>query len=585
MRPPISPEISFCLITHGRRPKKLADSIASIHAQRIPSYEIIIAGSPPEGVGTHIRQVLMHDAAKRADLGAMRNGAVRAARAQIVVVSDDDIIFDRGFFQGVMERIYGFDLLAVTIKNPDGSRYWDWAEFNGPKGHRNIPFGVPSPYVYVTGGICVGWREKLLRVGWVEGRGINEAEDVDFSVRFRGANLLIGACPNAIVIHNDSKYSGLRNKVVIDTSCESTSLQGFNRHPGTHIEAPLFSQSSRSLLGHGITESLRSKIEVLSLRSVMEVDSFCPYSRALFNDEQSYDKCLESQRTIGPVLYVGYDQDSWSEIGFGRIRYADASRITLCAPPELPNHETDWLKTALSFDKIALPTNADIATYLSRGVPLSRLIKIPLGISVPTRLRAASERLEVGDRPLIVAPIFEDCRSLWVDIIEAFLQTEFVRGGVTLVFLCGSRDIQTAINERVSQLSAYSEGRLSCEALFPFSHLALAALLRRAKLFINTHSQGIDPFLTALAVSLEVPVIAGGGPSAEEILGGSQQLIIPASLRAQGGTPLRELLCAILSELAAYPTRFKEMGRTIRELHQRDFDKDSIDSFFSNALG
>src|SRR5204863_410997 len=38
---------SFCIITNGKRPEKLAAEIASIRALQIPKFEILVGGEPP----------------------------------------------------------------------------------------------------------------------------------------------------------------------------------------------------------------------------------------------------------------------------------------------------------------------------------------------------------------------------------------------------------------------------------------------------------------------------------------------------------------------------------------------------------
>src|ERR1035438_10831485 len=71
-----SPGFSFCIITHGRRPEKLLQEIASIRALQIPHYEILVGGDVafelPEGV-VFVPAVA---AARAGRLGEMRNRLV-----------------------------------------------------------------------------------------------------------------------------------------------------------------------------------------------------------------------------------------------------------------------------------------------------------------------------------------------------------------------------------------------------------------------------------------------------------------------------------------------------------------------------
>jgi glycosyltransferase involved in cell wall biosynthesis len=579
------PDISFCIITDGRRPRKLADSIASIHAQRVPSYEIVIAGSPPEGVGKNIRQVLMKDAAAKADLGAMRNGAVEAARAPITVVADDDIIYDRDFFRAIREQINRFDLLSVSIQNPDGSRYWDWPEFEGPGGHRNIPYGVPSPFVYVTGGICVGWREKLLMVRWDEGRGINQGEDVDFSARFRAARLLIGSCPKARVIHSDIKYSVIYKQVIVNHPVGEGTPAYAKRKPGIHVEAPLFSQSTRSILGHGIVEHLRHRSINLSIRTIHERDRFCPHLHSIFNQDNGYNEHFKKYQAIGPVLYLGCDRDSWEEVGVGRMRSSDASRISLFTPPQSDSASTEWMKTALSFDRLIASNNAEIDELVSCGLARSRLIKMPMGLSVPKQLVTTADRFTFSVLPLIIAPVFNLSNSCWLDVLNAFSQNPDIYNSHTLLFLCPTDAIQARINQQIANLGDSLGHPISCEALATFSHLTFTALLSKAKLFINTDRRTIDPFLTSIAIALKVPFLTTGSSYAEELVGDCKELLIPGELFLKEQSVLIDIFGKVFRELVKNPSKFQEMGRAVSEFHSEDFEQDNIDIFLSELLG
>jgi hypothetical protein len=206
-------DVSFCIITNGKRPQMLSAALKSIHNLRVPSYELIVSGSAPQDLDTNVEVLDMREAALSGDLGAMRNAAVDRARSELVVISDDDMFFDPNFFSAIKAKIETYDLLAVAVENPDGSRYWDWAEYNPPHVHQKIPYGTPSPYIYITGGILVGRRSAITKVRWSEGRGIDQNEDVDFSTRAKSAGFLIGSCPQAKVLHSDKKYCGKKDIV------------------------------------------------------------------------------------------------------------------------------------------------------------------------------------------------------------------------------------------------------------------------------------------------------------------------------------------------------------------------------------
>ncbi len=197
---------SFCIITGGSRPEKLARQIESIRALGLEHFEILVGGEisqVPEG----IRTLDLAPLARAGRLGKMRNALGRLAEFDHLVVSDDDIVFDPGFAEGLRRFGEGYDLLAVRILNADRSRFWDWASTGGFKGPVLLDYWDADPNVYVTGGICVLKTAVLDQVAWDEVRGFYQAEDVDFSARIKAAGFRIRYNPFSVVVHDDDRYS------------------------------------------------------------------------------------------------------------------------------------------------------------------------------------------------------------------------------------------------------------------------------------------------------------------------------------------------------------------------------------------
>jgi glycosyltransferase involved in cell wall biosynthesis/Flp pilus assembly protein TadD len=200
------PGYSFCIITGGSRPDKVARQIASIRALGLDHFEILVGGNVTD-VPEDVRKVDLAAAAKAGRLGKMRNALGRLAAFDHLVVSDDDIVFDPGFAEGLKRFGEGYDIMAVRILNTDGSRFWDWATTGGLKGSVLLDYWESDPNVYVTGGICVLQTATLDRVGWDESRGFYQREDVDFSSRLKAAGFTIRYNPFSVVLHDDDRYS------------------------------------------------------------------------------------------------------------------------------------------------------------------------------------------------------------------------------------------------------------------------------------------------------------------------------------------------------------------------------------------
>jgi GT2 family glycosyltransferase len=221
---------TFCIITNGRRPHKLQQELDSIHRLKIPNYEIRIAGKLPPGMP--INGFTFHpmpDAARSGKLGAMRNHLCRQSRFENLVVADDDLIFHADFYRGLIEFGNDYDMLAVRLLNPDGTRFWDWATIGGPAGHRLLDYGARDPNVYVTGGLCIIKAGVAKSVEWNEDVGPYQDEDVDFSKRLREAGYSIKFCPNATATHDDSRYTQFGDHILRleESLTEGVALAGF----------------------------------------------------------------------------------------------------------------------------------------------------------------------------------------------------------------------------------------------------------------------------------------------------------------------------------------------------------------------
>jgi len=204
------PQVSFCIITNGMRPAKLAAEIASIRNLAVPAFEILVGGElPADFDDREVVFVPCQDAARNGRLGEMRNRLVERAQAAIVVVADDDMVFAPDFWAGLEAMEGDFEVVCPRLVNPDGTRYWDWAVYRGDglDTHYLLDYDRDEPDVYVTGGLCVARREVLMRVRWNEGIGFYKGEDVEFSARLHAAGVTIRCNPAMTVRHDDPRHS------------------------------------------------------------------------------------------------------------------------------------------------------------------------------------------------------------------------------------------------------------------------------------------------------------------------------------------------------------------------------------------
>lgn len=202
------PGVSFCLITDGRRPALLLDEIVSIKALGLSAYEIIVVGNVPPLLGHDDVQVIMApELARDGRLGAMRNTGCGAARFERLVVADDDMYFHPEFGAAVMQFPADADVVCVRLLNPDGTRFWDWATYGGPRGHVLLDYHETDDFVYVTGGLAVMKAAVHDLVPWDDARGFYQGEDVEWSARLYAAGARIRFHAAGAVTHRDARYT------------------------------------------------------------------------------------------------------------------------------------------------------------------------------------------------------------------------------------------------------------------------------------------------------------------------------------------------------------------------------------------
>lgn len=212
-------EISFGIISNGARPAKLLRQVESIRAQVNGTVDVAVAGDVDAELQAQLealgaRFLPCRDGAATGNLGAMRNTLVDDARFDTLVVSDDDMVFHRDFCAAIGALNGDFDALAIRLRNPDGTRYWDYATHGGPRGHALLDYGVQDDHTYITGGVIVMRRHVFEKVAWPDDRGFYEGEDIEFSARLRAAGFRIGYCHEARVTHDDWRYSSRGKKFI-----------------------------------------------------------------------------------------------------------------------------------------------------------------------------------------------------------------------------------------------------------------------------------------------------------------------------------------------------------------------------------
>jgi hypothetical protein len=206
-------DVSFCIITNGKRPAALRALVSSIARQNIPVFEIVITGD--WRIEDDIVYVPCREAAVGGYLGRMRNLAVGKAKFNHVVHLDDDFLLAPDWYRALRAHREPFDILTSQIRLPDGGRYWDHATIGGPRGHAILAEGEDDEFVYMTGGGAWVMRSDLAKsVEWDESRAFYQGEDVDFSRRCQRLGARISHHHEMIAFHDDATYTNVGRRVL-----------------------------------------------------------------------------------------------------------------------------------------------------------------------------------------------------------------------------------------------------------------------------------------------------------------------------------------------------------------------------------
>lgn len=200
--------ISFCILA-GRKERDLSPTLTSIKSiQGLPPYEIILGGNPPHF--ENVRTLYLAEEALCGRTSLVRNRMGEAAKGNILIFIDDDILFPRDYWLKLekFSSTNNFDLLLTRFLNPDLTRCWDWCIYDPQNGPSLLPYEVTwDNRVYATSGHFIIKKEVFLDVRFNENLGYNQGEDVEFSARLKAQNYRISFDRNNHVIHNDHSYT------------------------------------------------------------------------------------------------------------------------------------------------------------------------------------------------------------------------------------------------------------------------------------------------------------------------------------------------------------------------------------------
>jgi hypothetical protein len=185
-------DFTFGIITGGGQIRNLNKIIDSIEKQNIPRYEIIIVGGD-KIERKNVFHIPFDESIRRKWITRKKNIITENAKYENIVYMHDYIYLDDDWYEGWLK--YGNDFKACMniIKNLDGTRFRDWTlEFSIHKiMPLNFRFLIPydmtnlSKWMYFSGAYWVAKKDIMLEMRLNENRLWGQAEDLDWSYRFR----------------------------------------------------------------------------------------------------------------------------------------------------------------------------------------------------------------------------------------------------------------------------------------------------------------------------------------------------------------------------------------------------------------
>ena len=185
---------TFGLISNGKRLDWLREAIASIHAQGIPDYEILVIG-PRQQLPVEEARVRVIDFSEQDELGWIsrkKNLLVREARHENLAILHDRIALDAGWHAGMQRYGNAFWLLGVPTRSvTNQQRNVDWVRYPGRRRvHERLTeiefldYEDWDPDAFLNGALLISKRTCWTSLGMDERLFWQQNEDLWFARAF-----------------------------------------------------------------------------------------------------------------------------------------------------------------------------------------------------------------------------------------------------------------------------------------------------------------------------------------------------------------------------------------------------------------
>lgn len=228
-------DISFVIITGGKKPNHVKRLLKSIRKQGIKKHESIIIGNTEDlsidffsmGLSSSnlVKTIENKSAAQKGELGVMRNIGCNHAEFDNIVILDDDLLLTENWYKNLLkynEKNNDYDILTCQVRVPDGGRYWDHSCYQSPKnGHITLEADQEDDHLYMSGGCSWLMKKHVFKKiqydsseiynmqnlkDYAEGK---HNEDTYFAKRCRDSGFKIAHNHDSVAFHDDPTYTNL----------------------------------------------------------------------------------------------------------------------------------------------------------------------------------------------------------------------------------------------------------------------------------------------------------------------------------------------------------------------------------------
>jgi glycosyltransferase involved in cell wall biosynthesis len=204
--------VSFCIITGRRTYSDIEKVVESIQRLNYPYFEIIVIGNIPSLIQGCIT-LSNRKAVEQGWFGSLRNQGAAAAKFTTLVFLNDDITLDASFGSILFEYLLtpeqnnNWFVAQPRILNPDGTRYWDWATYGGPRGHCLLAYSHKDPETYLQSSAYIIKRSVATSILWPEeASSVFPLDEVEYTRALRAAGFSITCVPSLTTHHLDPNF-------------------------------------------------------------------------------------------------------------------------------------------------------------------------------------------------------------------------------------------------------------------------------------------------------------------------------------------------------------------------------------------